>query len=58
MTVKEILAGGIRFYVEGSGYIPKGRFVIMKDNNSDKNIQGTIIMNNSNNTTEHLDQKK
>jgi cation-transporting ATPase F len=61
MTVKEILAGGVHYYVEGSGYVPKGRFVIMKDNNnnnnnSNKNIQDTIIINDSNNTTEHLNQ--
>ena len=43
MTVKEILAGGIRYHVEGSGYFPKGRFVIMQDNNN-KDIHNIIII--------------
>ncbi len=40
MVVREVLAGGISYYVEGSGYFPKGRFLIMHDNNKDLQSNG------------------
>src|SRR5215207_9258656 len=55
MTVKEILAGGIGYYVEGSGYFPKGRFMIMQDSNN-KDIRNAI--NNSNDDSKNLNKKR
>jgi Ca2+-transporting ATPase len=56
MTVKEILAGGIGYHVEGSGYFPKGRFVIMQDKNN-KNIRNNVI-NNSNDKNQYQNKKR
>jgi cation-transporting ATPase F len=58
MTVKEILAGGFRYYIGGNGYIPKGRFVIMKDNNNYKDIQNAIINNSNYYASKNLNKKR